>query len=104
MSKRLYELARKKFQDHDQWGVNYVTNGSSHEFWVWQGVAHGATGSRCSVQELLSDAWRNHLKLCGALWLVPLLERFAAGEAIETKAVLDAYEQQHGYQPPPRDI
>lgn len=104
MTKRLYELAIKKFPDHDQWGVNYVTNASSHEFWVWQGVGHGASGYRCSVLELLSDAWRNHLRLCGALWLVPLLERFAAGEAIATETVLQAYEQQHGYQPAARDI
>lgn len=68
------------------------------------GFVFGALGYRCSVQELLSDAWRNHLKLCGALWLVPLLERFASGEAIETEAVLHAYAQQHGHPPAPRDV
>jgi hypothetical protein len=63
-----------------------------------------AHGAECSVQELLSDRWRNHLRICGALWLVPLLERFAAGERLTTNAVLDSYEQQHGHPPPFRDV
>ena len=99
---RVYELAKKKFLDHDEWGVLYSGN-PVHPFVVWQGPGYHAHGAKCSVQELLSDSWRNHLRLCGALWLVPLLERFAAGEEITTKAVLDAYEQKHGQPPPFRD-
>ena len=104
MNKRVYELAKKKFLDHDEWGVSYSTNPVFHPFGVWQGPGYHADGAECSVHELLSDTWRNHLRLCGALWLVPLLERFAAGEAITTEAVLQAYEQQHGQPPPFSDV
>ncbi len=104
MTKRVYELAKKKFLDNDEWCVSYVTNTRSHKFEVGVGVAHGSAGYQPSVKELLSDAWRNHLRLCGALWLVPLLERFAAGEAITTEAVLHSYEQEHGHLPPFRDL
>ena len=101
---RVYELAKKKFPDYDEWGVWYSASPVLHPFVVWQGPGYHAHGTECSVQELLSDRWRNHLRLCGALWLVPLLERFATGEAITTKAVLEAYEQKHSHPPPSRDV
>jgi len=104
MPVRVYELAKKKFPDYDEWGVWYSIKPVVHPFGVWQGPGHHAHGTECSVQELLSDRWRNHLTLCGALWLVPLLERFAEGEAVTTKAVLDAYEQKHRHPPPFRDV
>ena len=100
---RGYELARKKFLDGSEWGVDYSTGSKSHPFYIWQQHGPESYGSGCSVQELLSDRWRNHLRLCGALWLVPVLERFAAGEAITPEAVLHAYEQRHG-QPPPSPL
>ena len=37
MANRVYELAKRKFPDHDEWGVDYSTDGMSHQFWVWQG-------------------------------------------------------------------
>jgi hypothetical protein len=100
MANRVYELAKRKFPDHDEWGVDYSTDGMSHQFWVWQGPGYHAHGTQCSVPELLSDRWRNHLELCGAIWLVPLLERIAAGETITPEAVLYAYEQKHRHPPP----
>ena len=99
---RRYELARKKFLDGSEWGVDYSTASKSHPFYIWQHHWPESYGSRCSVQELLSDRWRDHLRLCGALWLVPVLERFAADEAITPEVVVHAYEQRHGQPPPSR--
>lgn len=104
MIKRLYTLAEKGFLDGTIWGVSYEVSPVSHEFGVWTGPGFNSCGCVCSVKELLSDKWRYHLQLCGALWLVPVLERFAAGEAITTQAILDAYEQKHGHPAPFQNI
>ena len=101
---RIYELAHKKLPHYDECDIAYSIGRGSKQFLISTGIGHSAMGGPCSVEELLSDWGRNHLKRCDALWLVPLLERFAAGEPISTEAVLQAYEQEHGRQPPFRDV
>ena len=101
---RAYELGRKKFPGHVEHNIEYITNQRSNHFAVGQGVGRDACGSMISARELLTHDWIRHLMLSGADWLIPLLERFAAGEPVTTEAVLRAYEQQHGNPPPFRDI
>lgn len=53
---RVYELAKKRFPDYDEWGVSYSTNPVFHPFGVWQALGYHAHGTECSVQELLFSA------------------------------------------------
>jgi hypothetical protein len=104
MSVRIYELGTKKFQAWEEWGVGYSTHPKFHPFFVWEDNGPEHFGATCTANELLSDAWRNHLRLCNALWLIPLLERFVAGESLTTDLVLNAYEQEHGHPAPVREM
>lgn len=97
MSILIYKLGTKRFQPWEEWGVGYSTHPNFHPFFVWTDNGPEHFGSTCSARELLSDEWRNHLRLCNALWLIPLLERFASGEPLTTEAVLNAYEEEHGH-------
>jgi hypothetical protein len=111
---RIYELGREERADGGGKFIEYYTNQRTQHFGVGQGVGRDYIGTMISARELLSPldwlpewvdreripGWLDHLRDCGALWLVPLLERFAAGEPVTTEAVLRAYEQQHGHPPP----
>ena len=97
---RVYEIAKQPAPDGCEFiGIDLDTEPRSHPLCVWRGV--GAVP--CSVQELLSS-WREHLELCAAGWLVPVLERFASGEEFSDDAVLQAYQRHHGQPAPFRDI
>ena len=104
MRTRIYELGKKRFQDWEEWGVGYSADPEFHPFFVWEDNGLEHYGATCTAQELLSDKWRNHLRLCGALWLIPLLERFAAGELITTESILSAYEEEHAHPAPVREM
>ena len=104
MSVRIHELGTKRFQPWEEWGVGYSTHPDFHPFFVWSDNGPDHFGLTCTAQELLSDTWRNHLRLCNALWLIPLLERFVTGESITTDLVLTAYEQEHGRPAPVREM
>jgi hypothetical protein len=115
---RIYLLGKEEGPDSRGRSIEYYTNQRSQHFGVGIGFGRDAYGTMISAHELLSPhewlperaereripSWLDHLRDCGALWLVPLLERFAAGEPVTTEAVLRAYEQQHGHPPPFRDV
>lgn len=97
---RVYELAKQLAPDgYEFMGVDLNTEPVLHPLCVWRGV--GAVP--CSPQELLLS-WREHLELCRAQWLVPVLERFVLGEEWSDDAVLQAYQQHHGQPAPFRDV
>jgi hypothetical protein len=115
---RIYLLGRQEGPDGAGRSIEYYTDQKSQHFAVGIGIGPDAYGTMITARELLSPhawlpdridheqsyGWLNHLRDCGALWLVPLLERFAAGEPVTTEAVLRAFEQQHGHPPPFREV
>jgi hypothetical protein len=115
---RIYLLGREEGPGGGGRSIEYYTNRKSQHFGVGIGIGPDAYGTMISARELLSPhaqlpeyisheqipEWLDHLRACGALWLVPLLERFAAGEPVTTEAVFRAFEQQHGHPPPFRDV
>jgi hypothetical protein len=104
MNKRIFELAKQPTSDNLEFvGVELVTSSDFHSFSVWRGIGYHTHGAQCSPQELLSS-WRDHLAQTGAIWLVPLLERFSNGEPFDIEVVLNAYQQHHGHSAPSRVI
>lgn len=100
---RAYEPGRETRPDGLGQNIEYYTNQRSQHFGVGIGVGQrDEYGTMISARDLAS--WLSPLRDCEALWLLPLLDRFAAGEPVTTEDVLRAYEQQHGHLQPYRDI
>ena len=101
---RVYELAKQPSSlGSASIGVDLVTEPVFHPLYVWREDGANTHGAQCSVEELLTS-WREHLELCGARWLVPVLEHFATDEAFDKDVVLQAYREHHGHTTPFRDI
>lgn len=101
---RVYELAKQAIADSVEFiGVDLDTEPVFHPLCVWRDDGYNTHAAQCSAQELLAS-WRGHLELCGAGWLIPVVERFAAGEAFDNHVVLQAYREHYGQPAPFRDI
>lgn len=84
-------------------GVDWDAADPRRPLWLWEGVAHGHAAARLTPAEALAPAWRAHLALCDASWLVPLLERMAAGEHVAWDDIVRAHVAARGAQPVPLD-
>lgn len=83
-----------------RYGVDYEPGDACRPVWVWEGAGPGVCAARLTPAEALAT-WRDHLTRAGAGWLVPLLERMAAGERVEWAEVARGYERVHGAPPTP---
>lgn len=83
--------------------VDYAPGHPAGEFYLAEGDARNGNGGFCRAHEALQIHGRGHLETTGTLWLVPLLERMARGEAVAPAEVLDAYAQIHGGPPPSQE-
>lgn len=81
------------------YAVDYAPGHEAGEFYLSSGDARNGNGCFLTAREALEPQWRRDLESAGALWLVPLLERIAGGEAVTAAQVLDAYRAQHGEKP-----
>ncbi len=72
---------------------------------VSEGSGHLGAGGAFWLADILTEAgqlrpsWQSAFTRAGALWLVPLLGRLAAGEAVSEESVVDAYRTRHGASP-----
>jgi hypothetical protein len=107
VKQRVYHLAKGYGTTRDgsplpswPYEVDYTPGCPRGEFFLSEGDARNGNGSFFPAAAVLQPQWRAHLETAGALWLLPLLERMAGGEAVLDTEVLDAYGQVHGNQPP----
>lgn len=96
----VYKLA-EGFGNIPRWpyGVDYVPQNAGAPFLLWEGDAKVGSGGFVPTVQVVGPEWREHLAHAGALWLLPLLERMAAGEPVAEHEVLDAYRAVHGRAP-----
>ncbi len=80
--------------------VDYAPGHPSGDFYLAEGDARNGNGGFFRAADVLQEHWRGHLETTGTLWLVPLLERMARGEAVAPAEVLGAYARVHGAPPP----
>ncbi|HEX8284959.1 MAG TPA: hypothetical protein VF588_16475 [Pyrinomonadaceae bacterium] len=66
---------------------------------ISEGVAHGAAGGTFSASEAIGAQWREHFEAANAGWLIPYLERLAAGVKLPREEILARYKQLHGKMP-----
>ena len=64
-----------------------------------EGVAHGAVGGRFSVAEALTPEWRKYFVNAGGEWLLPYLERIAAGRPVAEADLVRRFTDLHGREP-----
>lgn len=64
-----------------------------------EGVAHGAHGGLFSPSEALKGHWREHFVKADALWLLPYVERLAAGGAVTEGELIRSFVRLHGREP-----
>lgn len=85
------------------YNVDYAPGYERGEWYMSEGDVRNGNGEFFSAYQVLQIQWRGHLDTAGVLWLVPLLERMASGEAVSQREVLEAYQQVHG-KPPDSEI
>jgi len=81
------------------YGVDYVPQNTAAPVLLWEGNAKVGSGGFVTAAQAAGPEWHEHLTHAGALWLLPLLERMAAGESVAEHEVLDAYRAAHGSAP-----
>jgi hypothetical protein len=64
-----------------------------------EGVAHGSVGGRFSVAETLTPEWREHFANAEGEWLLPYLERIAAGRPVAEADLVRHFTDLHGREP-----
>ena len=64
-----------------------------------EGVAHGAVGGTFSVEEALAPRWRRNFVKAEGEWLLPHLERIAAGHAVAEADLVRGFTDLHGREP-----
>lgn len=82
-------------------GIDWDTNDPRRPLWLWEGVAHGSAAANVTPTEALAPTWREHFAICDAMWLLPLLERMAVGDAVGWEEVVRAHVAAHGVEPGP---
>lgn len=107
MKQRVYHLGKGYTTTRDgkplrswPYEVDYTPGCPRGEFFLSEGDARNGNGAFFAAADVLNGEWRAHLETAGALWLLPLLERMAGGQAVSSAEVLDAYRQVHGEPPP----
>ncbi len=60
-----------------------------------EGVGHGAVGGNFSAAAALQTQWADHFLYTQGQWLLPFIERFAAGLAVDAQEVLQLYRAKH---------
>jgi hypothetical protein len=68
------------------------------------GVGHGNAGTLLSAAEALEPHWREHFASAQGEWLLPLLERLAAGGRLDQKEVLRIASANLGQEPGFHDV
>lgn len=76
--------------------VHYAPGCEEGSFFLASGDARNGNGTFLRPEQVLEPQWRGELRVAGAEWLVPLLERMAQGEQVESSEVLAAYQMVHG--------
>ncbi|SDD01007.1 hypothetical protein [Glycomyces harbinensis] len=66
---------------------------------IAEGVAHGASGGRFTVEEALKPEWRARFDKAEGTWLLPYLERLAAGDGVAEAELVRAFTGLHGREP-----
>lgn len=80
--------------------VYYSPGHPRGDLYMAEGDARNGNGNFFPAARILEPLWRDHLTAAGVLWLLPLLERMARGEAVTADEVLAAYRREHGAEPP----
>jgi hypothetical protein len=64
-----------------------------------EGVGHGAVGGNYSAEAALQTQWADYFLHTQGQWLLPFIERFAAGLAVDAQKVLQLYRAKHDKEP-----
>ena len=80
--------------------ISYAPDYKPREFYLAEGDARNGNGGFFPAATVLEAQWRSHLKITGALWLLPILEHMARGELVAPDEILLAYEAEHGHAAP----
>lgn len=80
-----------------QRGISFGGECPPGQFCCWSGAGgHSDSGGYFSPGALITDQWHEHVEKADALWLLPLLHRFAAGEPIDAELIATAFHAKHG--------
>lgn len=64
-----------------------------------EGSAHGGGGGIFTVEAALSEPFRDTFRRAEGEWLIPWLERLAAGEEVAEAELVAAFVERHGREP-----
>ncbi|WP_163938486.1 hypothetical protein [Paraferrimonas sp. SM1919] len=62
-------------------------------------LGHGGSGSTFTVEEALSDLWREHFIISEGEWLIPIITKIHEGKVVDKKAIIDNYKAKNGTEP-----
>lgn len=79
--------------------IDVSLSGSEPSVVFAEGVAHGGAGGRFSAAEALEPQWRGHFANAGGEWLLPYLERIAAGRPVAEADLVRRFTALHGREP-----
>jgi len=79
--------------------VHFTPGHKTGDFCLSAGDGRNGNGTFMTAATALEPEWRGDLESVGALWLLPLLQRMAGGEAVPASEILGAYKKQHGKKP-----
>lgn len=92
-----------KYREGYPFVVWYFPNECPHPFMMGEGAGHAANSGFFPAEELVGEKWREHFRRADCLWLLPLLQRIAAGEELPPDEILNAC-QAHSGRPPERRV
>jgi hypothetical protein len=73
--------------------------GTRHPLGMTEGVGHGSAGTYLTVTEALDLKWSAHFENADASWLLPFVQRMAAGERVQAEEVIAIYRDRTGSEP-----
>lgn len=76
--------------------VSMAFDGTQHLVGVAEGVGHGAAAAFLTAAEALDPSWAQHFASADAGWLVPFVQRMAAGERVRAEEVIALYRDRNG--------
>ncbi|CAN7754885.1 hypothetical protein LJR290_006881 [Variovorax sp. LjRoot290] len=79
--------------------VSLAFEATPHPVGVAEGVGHGAAAAFLTAAEALGPSWAQHFVSADAGWLVPFVQRMAAGELVRAEEAISAYRDRNGSEP-----
>lgn len=64
-----------------------------------EGIGHGAAGCAVSAATALEPQWMEHFTLTNSEWLIPYIERLAAGRQLPREEMLQKFRVLHQKEP-----